>query len=86
MISDKTKPTTLHDHLMILSKQAGAVRNALDTEKDRLPQEAVENIKRVADESDWSRFVSFISGECEQALAKVKELNPSFSNDDKTRI
>jgi len=47
MISDKTKPTTLHDHLLILSKQAGAVRNALDTEKDRLPQEAVENINNL---------------------------------------
>ena len=45
MISDKTKPTTLHDHLMILSKQAGAVRNALDTEKDRLPHDAVENLR-----------------------------------------
>ena len=38
MFDDKTRPTTLHDHLLILSKQAGATREALSASRIKLPQ------------------------------------------------
>jgi len=44
MITDKTKPTTLHDQLFILSKQAGAVREVVKNAKVTLPQESLDNI------------------------------------------
>ena len=44
MITDKTKPTTLHDQLFILSKQAGAVREAVKNAKVILPKESLNNI------------------------------------------
>jgi PAS domain S-box-containing protein len=44
MIDDKTKPTTLHQQLLLLSQQAGAVRDALNKEKI-IPQEnTVDNL------------------------------------------
>lgn len=39
VLSDKTRPTTLHEQLMLLSKQAGAVRNVLQDAKIELPKE-----------------------------------------------
>ena len=47
MISDKTKPTTLHQQLFILSKQAGAVRDAIKDTKVRLPKESLEDINNI---------------------------------------
>lgn len=47
MISDKTKPTTLHHHLLILSRQAGAVRDALSDEKVKLPDTTLEELNRL---------------------------------------
>jgi PAS domain S-box-containing protein len=47
MISDKTKPTTLHHQLLILSKQAGVVRNALADLKAKVSQETLEEISIV---------------------------------------
>ena len=46
MISDKTKPTTLHQQLLILSKQAGAVRDALKYTKVKLPDESVDEYQQ----------------------------------------
>lgn len=44
MIDDKTRPTTLHQQLLLLSQQAGAVRDALNKEKI-IPQEnTVDNL------------------------------------------
>jgi PAS domain S-box-containing protein len=47
MISDKTKPTTLHQQLLILSKQAGAVRTVLENTTINLPKEASEDISNL---------------------------------------
>ena len=47
MISDKTKPTTLHQQLLILSKQAGAVRDALEPTKVNLPKETSDDINNL---------------------------------------
>ena len=47
MISDKTKPTTLHDHLLILSKQSGAVRDSIRDEQISLPKETVDNLNNL---------------------------------------
>jgi adenylate cyclase len=47
MISDKTKPTTLHQQLLILSTQTGAVRDALNKEKAELSKESLENLTNI---------------------------------------
>ncbi len=47
MISDKTKPTTLHQQLLILSTQAGAVRDALKDEKAELSKESLGNLNNI---------------------------------------
>ena len=47
MISDQTKPTTLHQQLMILSKQAGTVRDSLSTAKGTLQKETVDNLNNL---------------------------------------
>ena len=47
MISDKTKPTTLHQQLLILSTQAGTVRDALKDEKAELSKESLENLNNI---------------------------------------
>ncbi len=47
MISDKTKPTTIHDQLFILSKQAGAVHAEIEKSKARVPQETIDEIKNL---------------------------------------
>ena len=47
MISDKTQPTTLHDQLLILSKQAGVVRTALLESKAKVPNNTLEEINNV---------------------------------------
>jgi PAS domain S-box-containing protein len=47
MINDKTKPTTLHQHLMLLSKQAGAVRDALNSEKAKLTDSSLEELNNL---------------------------------------
>ncbi len=44
MLTDKTKPTTLHQQLLILSKQAGVVRNALKDIKAKVSKETLEEI------------------------------------------
>jgi PAS domain S-box-containing protein len=44
MSSDQTQQTTLHDQLLTLSKQAGAVHDALKTEKVVLPPKTVEKL------------------------------------------
>lgn len=49
MISDKTKPTTLHDQLLILSKQAGAVSEALNEKKVKVPKKAKEELIHIED-------------------------------------
>ena len=53
MISDKTKPTTLHDQLLILSKQAGAVRNLIKDAKAKVPENAVEEINNLETTLDY---------------------------------
>lgn len=47
MISDKTKPTTLHQQLLILSKQAGAAHTEIEDSKARVPQKTKEEIKNL---------------------------------------
>ena len=47
MISDKTKPTTLHQQLLILSTQAGTVRDALKDGKAELSKELLENLNNI---------------------------------------
>jgi len=47
MISDETKPTTLHQHLLLLSKQAGSVRDALINEKVKLPSASLEELNKL---------------------------------------
>lgn len=47
MINDKTKPTTLHQQLLILSTQAETVRNALKGEKAGLSKESLENLNNI---------------------------------------
>jgi adenylate cyclase len=47
MLNDKTKPTTLHQQLLLLSKQAGAVRDALQDTKVNLPKESQEDINNL---------------------------------------
>lgn len=47
MISDKAKPATLHQQLLILSKQAGAVREALKNTTASLPTETIDNINNL---------------------------------------
>lgn len=44
MITDKTKPTTLHDHLLILSKQAGVVSEALKEKKVKVSKNTKEEL------------------------------------------
>ena len=45
MINDKTKPTTLHDQLLILSKQAKAAHEALQGKKVKVPKEIVNDLE-----------------------------------------
>ena len=47
MISDNTRPTTLHDQLLILSKQVGAVRDALNSEQIALPKEKADDLNNL---------------------------------------
>jgi len=47
MINDKTKPTTLHDQLLILSKQAGASRDALKGAKVKLPKDVQNDLNNL---------------------------------------
>ncbi len=47
MISDKTRPTTLHQQLLILSKQAGAVRETLSKEEVKLPDTSLEQLNNL---------------------------------------
>jgi len=47
MITDKTKPTTLHHQLLILSKQAEAVRNAIIETKAKVSKETLDDINIV---------------------------------------
>lgn len=49
MISDKTKPTTLHDQLLTLSKHAGAVSDALREKKVKAPKKAKEDLINLED-------------------------------------
>ena len=44
MLTDKTKPTTLHQQLLILGKQAGVVRNALKDTRAKVSKETLEEI------------------------------------------
>ena len=44
MISDKTKPTTLHDQLLTLSQQAGAVHDALKDENVEVRKETLREL------------------------------------------
>jgi adenylate cyclase len=47
MINDKTKPTTLHQQLLILSTQAGAMHDALKNENAELSKESLENLNNI---------------------------------------
>ena len=47
MISEKTQPTTLHEQLLILSKQAGFVRTTLSESKAKVPDKTLEEINNV---------------------------------------
>jgi len=47
MANDNTTPTTLHQQLMVLSKQAGIVRDSLTIEKVALPIETVDNLNNL---------------------------------------
>ena len=44
MINDKTKPTNLHDQLLIFSKQAGVVRDVLKGKEAILPKETLDEL------------------------------------------
>ena len=52
MINEKTQPTTLHDQLLILSKQAGAVRTALSDSKAKIPDKTFEEINNLETQLD----------------------------------
>ncbi len=47
MRNNKTKPTTLHDQLLILSKQAGAVQDSLKGSKVKAPKKTKEEVKNL---------------------------------------
>jgi adenylate cyclase len=47
MIYDKTKPITLHDQLLILSKQTGAVRKVLLDSETRAPDKTLEELNNI---------------------------------------
>ncbi len=47
MINDKTKPTTLHQQLFILSTQTKEVRDALKGEEAELSKESLENLDNI---------------------------------------
>lgn len=44
MVSDETRPTTLHQQLLILSKQAGSVRDALIHQRGELPSTSLKEL------------------------------------------
>ena len=48
MLDDnKTKPTTLHDQLLLLSKQAGAAHEALKDRKVKAPKETQDDLENL---------------------------------------
>ena len=47
MTSDKTDPTSLHQQLLTLSTQTGAIRDALKNEKVELSKESLENLTNI---------------------------------------
>ena len=47
MVSDKTIPTTLHHQLLILSKQAGGVRNRIKDSQAKVPFETSEELENL---------------------------------------
>jgi hypothetical protein len=47
MISDETKPITMHPRLLLLSKQAGTVRDALVNERGKLPNTSMEELNNL---------------------------------------
>jgi len=47
MVSDKTKPTTLHQQLLMLSKQAGVVRDALNSEQVPPQKETIDDLNNL---------------------------------------
>ena len=47
MINDNTKPTTLHDQLLFLSKQAGQVGEALNDKKSKVAKDTVEKVNNL---------------------------------------
>jgi len=64
MINDKTKPTTLHDQLLILSKQAGAASNALQGKKVKVPKEIVKDVETLEESlSQISKMMEAFEGE-----------------------
>ena len=60
MVTDKTKPTTLHDQLLILSKQAGAVRKAIESTRSPLSKESLDNLDSL--ESSLSQMSKKMAG------------------------
>jgi PAS domain S-box-containing protein len=47
MISDETKPTTMHQYLSLFSKQVGGVRDALINEGVKLPTGSLEELNQI---------------------------------------
>jgi adenylate cyclase len=47
MNSDSTRPTTVHDQLLILSTEAGRIRAELEASKLKLPKSTIENLRRM---------------------------------------
>ena len=47
MVTNKTKPTTLHDQILILSKQAGSVHDILIEQNVQIPEKAGEELENL---------------------------------------
>lgn len=91
MSSDKTKPTTIHDQILMLSLQAGTLRDALQKKKIRdLPPNTVEELTDLADKlHKTSKQIESFEAEHGNlmALANIGQVvNSSLEHDEVMRI
>lgn len=91
MSSDKTKPTTIHDQILMLSLQAGTLRDALQKKKIRdLPPNTVEELTDLAEKlHKTSKQIESFEAEHGNlmALANIGQVvNSSLEHDEVMRI
>ena len=91
MSSDKTKPTTIHDQVLMLSLQAGILRDALQKKKARdLPPHTVEELTSLVEKlQKTSRQIESFEAEHGNlmALANIGQVvNSSLDHDEVLRI